>query len=125
MRVRKTRTETERETEVEIGRGRERGKGRERGRTTNAGMATVGREAAGRAEADAHAAAANHEKGGANGQSTDGTVLETALLHLPFTTCTLLQLRPNRGPTDVATISQIVIFFFYFKAHLHQHTFML
>lgn len=118
MRVRKTRTE--RETEVEIETGRERGKGR----TTNAGMATVGPGAAGRAEADAHAAAANHEKGGANGQSTDGTVLETALLHLPFTTCTLLQLRPNRGPTDVATISQIVIFF-YFKAHLHLHTFML
>lgn len=122
MRVRKTRTERETEVEIETGRGRERGKGR--GRTTNAGMATVGPGAAGRAEADAHAAAANHEKGGANGQSTDGTVLETALLHLPFTTCTLLQLRPNRGPTDVATISQIVIFF-YFKAHLHLHTFML
>lgn len=119
MRVRRTRTETERgtetETEVETETGRERG----RGRTTNAGMATVGRGAAGQAGADAPAAAATREKGGVNGRSTDGTVPETTLFHLPFTTCTLLKLRPNRGPTDVITISQIVTFF---KAHLGRHS---
>ncbi len=56
-----TGTETEVETETETG----------RGRTTNAGMATVGRGAAGQVGADALAAAVTREKGGVNGQSTD------------------------------------------------------
>lgn len=100
--MRRTRTEKERgtETETEV----ETGTGSGRGTTTNAGMATVGRGGAGQAVADAHVAAVTREKGGVNGQSTDGTVLEITLFHLPFTTCTLLQLRPNRGPTDVVTI---------------------
>lgn len=114
MRVRRTRTETERETETGVETGK--GKGRGRGRMTNAGMATVGREAAGQAGADAHAAAVIRETGGASGKLSDGTVQETTLFHLPFTTCTLLQLRPNKGPTDVVTISQSITFF---KAHLH------
>lgn len=121
MRVTKTRTETERGKETELETETERGRGKGRERTTNAGMGTAGQGAAGQEAAGAHVAAADHEKGGANGQSSDGTVLETTLFHLPFTTCTLLQLRSNRGPTDVVTTSQV----FFFEAHLHLPTVML
>lgn len=112
VRWRRTRTETKRGTEVETETVTGLETGKESGRTTNAGMVTVDQEAA---QLAVHAAEAIQKRGNAKGSQT---IPETTLFHLPFTTCTLLQQRPNGGPIDVVSIPWKVTFF---KAHLHSH----
>lgn len=109
--VRVRRTETERGTETGVG----SGTGRGRGTTTNAGMATVGRGAAGQVGADAPAAAATRGTGGASGESSwwncpRDCPLPFAFHYMYF----FLERRPNRGPTDVITVK--------FWAHPHPHS---
>ncbi|KAG7227380.1 hypothetical protein INR49_000385, partial [Caranx melampygus] len=79
--------ERDRDRDRDRGRDRDRDRERERERENDKRRDGYRRPGgSGRAGADAHAAAATHEKGDVNGKSSDGTVPETTLFHLPFTT---------------------------------------